>query len=167
MKSNPKKAERHQFLTGWKEIANYLEKGVRTVQRYERDLCLPVRRPAGKDRGSVVATKAELDAWVAASPMRESLQLTRLELLSSSSSPTAQIRTNLKRMTELRDQMQALRADVRASVQVLHVTLTGLQSLLNQKLTPERHRPVAMLNSEESHGDILEMLGMDPRRTLN
>lgn len=34
-----------QFLTGWKEIANYLGKGVRAVQRYERKFGLPVRAP--------------------------------------------------------------------------------------------------------------------------
>src|SRR5436309_1682014 len=52
------------MVTGWKDIANYLQKGVRTVQRYERELGLPVRRPAGKATGSVMATKSELDAWV-------------------------------------------------------------------------------------------------------
>ena len=56
------------FLSGWKEIANYLGKGVRTVQRYERELRLPVHRPNGKSAGSVIATKAELDSWVNASP---------------------------------------------------------------------------------------------------
>jgi hypothetical protein len=165
MKNTLLKAERHQFLTGWKDIANYLGKGVRTVQRYERDLCLPVRRPAGKDRGSVVATKAELDAWVTASPMRESLQLTRFE--SVSSTPAADIKTNIKRMSELRDQMQSLRGDLRSSLEVLHLTLAGLQSVLDQRLAPERRRPMTMLNNQESHSEILGALGMDPRRTLN
>jgi hypothetical protein len=52
-------------LSGWKNIANYLGKGVRTAQRYERKLALAVRRPASKTTGSVVAVKYELDAWVA------------------------------------------------------------------------------------------------------
>lgn len=77
MKASPKKMEEPQFLSGWKDIANYLGKGVRTVERYERELGLPVRRPAGKPRGSVVATKAEIDAWVAASPIREAFHLAR------------------------------------------------------------------------------------------
>src|SRR5215470_14511393 len=67
-----------QVLSGWKEIASYLGKGVRTVQRYEIELSLPVRRPAGKSYGSVVATKAELDAWVGASPIREAFHLARM-----------------------------------------------------------------------------------------
>src|SRR5207245_11548010 len=80
MRAEPKrsKPEPPQFFSGWKDIAAYLGKGVRTVQRYEIELGLPVRRPAGKSRGSVVATRAELDAWVSASPIREAFHLTRM-----------------------------------------------------------------------------------------
>jgi hypothetical protein len=53
-----------KVLSGWKDIANYLGKGVRTVQRYERQQHLPVRRISGKTTGSVIATTADLDAWV-------------------------------------------------------------------------------------------------------
>src|SRR5712671_7208060 len=50
-------------LDSWKEIAAYLKKGVRTVQRWERTEGLPVRR-VGQDRtGIVFAYKGELDAW--------------------------------------------------------------------------------------------------------
>jgi hypothetical protein len=56
------KAPQLEILSGWKDIANYLGKGVRTVQRYARELGLPIHRPAGKL--SVVAVKAELDEWV-------------------------------------------------------------------------------------------------------
>jgi hypothetical protein len=59
-----------EIFSGWKEIANYFGKGVRTVQRYERELRLPVHRPAGRSHAAVIATKAELDAWVAASAKR-------------------------------------------------------------------------------------------------
>ena len=58
------------FLNGWKEIANYLGKGVRTVQRYERTLALPVRRPSGRSGGAVMATPAELDNWVNGSALQ-------------------------------------------------------------------------------------------------
>jgi hypothetical protein len=61
------------LLTSWKEIAIYLSKGVRTVQRWERELGLPVRRPA-RSRHIVVATTSDLDGWVAglkqSSPVR-------------------------------------------------------------------------------------------------
>jgi hypothetical protein len=52
------------ILTSWKEIANYLNCGVRTVQRWEEQFKLPVRRPAGKGRSSVVAFKSEIDLWL-------------------------------------------------------------------------------------------------------
>ncbi len=37
---------------------------VRSLQRYEHDLDMPIHRPAGKRRGTVIAVRAELDAWV-------------------------------------------------------------------------------------------------------
>jgi Tol biopolymer transport system component len=50
-------------LDSWKEIASYLKRGVRTVQRWEHIAGLPVHR-LGQDRqSSVFAYKAELDAW--------------------------------------------------------------------------------------------------------
>jgi hypothetical protein len=51
-----------QVLTSWKEIAAYMGKGVRTVQRWEAEMELPVRRPAA-DRHIVLAFPAELDTW--------------------------------------------------------------------------------------------------------
>ena len=54
-------------LNGWKEIANYLGRGVRTVQRWER-LGLPVHRARGERRSAVSALAPEVDAWLASSP---------------------------------------------------------------------------------------------------
>jgi len=51
-------------LSSWKEIASYLGKGVRTVQRWERELDLPVRRPKPNEKQIVLAFPDELDAWV-------------------------------------------------------------------------------------------------------
>jgi hypothetical protein len=51
-------------LNSWKEIASYLGRGVRTVQRYEHELQLPVRRVGGKSRRSVVALSQDLDTWL-------------------------------------------------------------------------------------------------------
>ena len=48
-------------LTSWKEIAHYLNCGVRTAQRWERELNLPVRRRRGQ---AVLAIPSELDTWV-------------------------------------------------------------------------------------------------------
>lgn len=51
-------------LTSWKEIAQYLGKGVRTVQRWEQLIGLPVRRPNGHVKGVVLAFSDELDTWM-------------------------------------------------------------------------------------------------------
>jgi hypothetical protein len=51
-------------LTCWKEIAQYLHKGVRTVQRYEQQMGLPVRRPQGRGNGVVLAFSDEIDVWM-------------------------------------------------------------------------------------------------------
>ncbi|MGH9530901.1 MAG: hypothetical protein ACRD2Q_00810, partial [Terriglobales bacterium] len=50
-------------LDSWKEIAAYLKREVRTVQRWEKSEGLPVRRHLHKKQGTVYAYKAELDAW--------------------------------------------------------------------------------------------------------
>src|SRR5436190_7318194 len=50
-------------LDSWKEIAGYLGRGVRTVQRWEREEGLPVHRLAHEKRGTVYAIREELAAW--------------------------------------------------------------------------------------------------------
>ena len=54
------------ILTSWKEIAQYAGKSVRTVQRWEVEFGLPVRRPngAGRRKSSVLIHRNDLDAWV-------------------------------------------------------------------------------------------------------
>jgi Tol biopolymer transport system component len=50
-------------LDSWKEIAVYLGKSVRTVQRWEKEEALPIHRHAHSDRDSVYAFKPEVDVW--------------------------------------------------------------------------------------------------------
>src|ERR1700758_2237323 len=52
-------------LTCWKDIARYLDKSVRTVQRWEQEFGLPVLRPDGVDhKSAVMARPRDLDAWL-------------------------------------------------------------------------------------------------------
>lgn len=51
------------LFTGWKEIANYLRCGVRTVQRWERK-GLPIIRPMPGSRAHVIAYSQHLDRWL-------------------------------------------------------------------------------------------------------
>jgi hypothetical protein len=163
MRNTGRGTEQPQFLSGWKEIANYLGKGVRTVQRYERELGLPVRRPAGKATGSVVATKAELDGWVAASPIREAFQLTAV---ASNASPgtTESIREGLAEMSRLREQMLGLRNDVRTSLEILRQSLYGLQGDLKEGHARKRSRQVSVLEPQHQTEYVLELLDLDSRR---
>lgn len=50
-------------LDSWKAIAEYLQRDLATVRRWEKNRGLPVRRVAGNGR-SVFAYPSELDAWL-------------------------------------------------------------------------------------------------------
>jgi hypothetical protein len=54
------------ILIGWKNIARYLGAGIRTVQRWESGLGLPVRRTRQESKSTVLAVPADIDAWVRA-----------------------------------------------------------------------------------------------------
>lgn len=55
------------MLNSWKEISSYLDRGVRTVQRWERNLQLPVHRIGKGRRSPVYALIPELNFWMSAS----------------------------------------------------------------------------------------------------
>ena len=59
----PQQARNGDRLDSWKAIAAYLDQGVRTAQRWEREESLPVYRPSGKTRGTVFAFPQEIDDW--------------------------------------------------------------------------------------------------------
>ena len=66
----PQLKQSGHFLRSWKQVSTYMGLGVRTVQRYEVNLGLPVHRPAGKVRGAVLAFTDEIDAWLKSTPTR-------------------------------------------------------------------------------------------------
>lgn len=70
----------NHYVNGWKEIAQYLGRGTRTVQRWEQELGLPVRRPRGKSSSAVLALTSELDEWMAQAPSRSLLDTDELAL---------------------------------------------------------------------------------------
>src|SRR5260370_10277860 len=51
-------------LDSWGEIASYLGREVRTVQRWENTEALPVHRHEHKKKSTVYAYTGELDAWI-------------------------------------------------------------------------------------------------------
>jgi hypothetical protein len=110
-----------EILSGWKDIASYLGRGVRTVQRYERGLGLPVRRPTGKSTGSVIATKAELGAWILASPVREAFQLNKPAL--DNAALLREFRQNVETLQRLRQESRCLREELHGSVELLKASI--------------------------------------------
>ena len=124
-----------EILSGWKQIANHLGKGVRTVQRYERELGLPIRRPAGKSSASVIATAGELDAWVTASPIRAQFELTHP---AANTEMLEELRRNVKEMSRLRKETQEVRHAVSESLELLR---TNIRFAMPDAIVPCESRP--------------------------
>jgi len=76
-------------LDSWKEIAAYLGRGIRTVQRWEQEEGLPVHRLAHEKRGSIYARREELAAW----------WKSRRRMLADSSAVPAVVAPRLERVT--------------------------------------------------------------------
>jgi hypothetical protein len=144
-----RKTDSPRILSGWKEIANYLGKGVRTVQRYEGEMGLPVRRPARKARGSVIATVEELDAWVTASPIRENYHL-KSTAANGVDTYTA-IRSGIEEMRRLREQMTDLRSEVRSS---LHLLGNSVRSMTTFATSAPRSKPSLSLALRDTNSDV-------------
>ncbi|HEV2402019.1 MAG TPA: hypothetical protein VGS27_34125 [Candidatus Sulfotelmatobacter sp.] len=110
------------FLNGWKEIANYLGKGIRTVQRYELHCGLPVRRPSGHAQGAVVATPAEIDIWVRTCQIHDYPPFERANPGPSRAELHA-LRKSLAEMKQLRQQNRAIKAELLRTIERLHATI--------------------------------------------
>jgi hypothetical protein len=156
-----------QILSGWKEIANYLGKGVRTVQRYEWELQLPVRRPAGKPRGSVIATREELEAWVAASPIRDGYQL-KSGGSGAQNSQAHAIRDGIAEMHRLREQTLALRAELHTSVcmlqRMISRSLVEISGNLADDTRTKLPRGLKLLEQDSVDKPVLSLEGLPANR---
>lgn len=56
--------DNREVLESWKEIADYLNRDVKTCRRWELELDLPIRRLDGTPRARVFAYKEEIDSWL-------------------------------------------------------------------------------------------------------
>jgi hypothetical protein len=142
-----------EFLSGWKEIAAYLRKGVRTVQRYERHMGLPVRRPAGKEQGSVLATRAELDAWLRVQPSREALQLKR-PIPNTSTAAFSNLKNGVAKMRRLHQEMSELREELRASVETLQSRLRFICEVRSEELLHRAKQSRTLQTHALQAGDV-------------
>lgn len=138
----------NEVFTSWKEIASYLRKGVRTVQRWEAQFGLPVRRPLEKAKGVVQATREDLDRWLASnwavraqdSEYKAGEGFRTVTMVESSSIERAHaLRTsNRKLISELEESLERLRAEcemLNANLQVHG----KLEILPKETESPEMH----------------------------
>ncbi len=127
MAAAPQPASKAALLNSWKEIASYLGRGVRTAQRYEHDLKLPVRRPRGKSRSAVIAFTTELDEWLRNTPK---------SALDSASAKTAlpHVVTALHESLREKDDLWQICKDLRSAnleaIRTLHETVLQMRELL-------------------------------------
>jgi hypothetical protein len=116
-------ATNRRILNGWKEISNHIDRGVRTAQRWEALLGMPVHRPALKDRSAVVAFSDELESWLSrTSPdlrnecVETNDQATRVDEWNERLLRTLDNMSTLVRQScELLSQVQMLQAQLRRS----------------------------------------------------
>ena len=94
------------FLNSWKEIAAYLGRGVRTVQRWERELRLPVHRIGKGKRSPVYSTISELKFWISTVEVARNHRLeVPFHLVTRSREPLEDSR---RLLTSVRDLAQAI-----------------------------------------------------------
>ena len=112
----------NEILTGWKEIARYLGRGVRTVQRYEHELDLPTRR-IGYRVGSVVATKSDLDSWVNSRPTMESSDGQRTAQIHLGSA----LENGLRELSRLHSEPMTLRKELKENARAIRENILKLR----------------------------------------
>lgn len=111
-----------KVLTSWKEIAVYLGKGVRTAQRWERDLGLPILRPTGAGyKSTVVAHPDALDRWLRLRWSQRRPQHTALRGGNGDGSMSRpQLTQHIQTSRQLRAANSALVEELRKSLELLH-----------------------------------------------
>ena len=139
-------------FTSWKEIASYLGKGVRTVQRWEAQFGLPVQRPDIKRKGLVRATKDDLDGWIFAhwKPREQSPQASasnELEMLRRTVAELTTENARLQRELEERDRAYGVSARSRGDkLTEVSVLLGRCEQLLNR--SAQIHSQAAQLQQQ-------------------
>lgn len=126
-----------QLLNSWKEVASYLGRGVRTVQRWEK-LGLPVRRLGAGPRSPVVANARDLDRWLLAAA---SVQGTDLRETSAHLVIRGGLGESIEQARRLRNEMNELRQSNWASVLRLTESLSAVEKTL---LMPSGHSQPAV-----------------------
>ncbi len=109
-------------LQSWKEIANYLHRGVRTVQRWQK-MGLPVRRLGGGPKAPVMADPRDLDRWLQGAQLHGFGTPQPGEHLICA----GLLRDSLLQARQLRQEMSGLRVSHRASMVRLGAALASVK----------------------------------------
>lgn len=134
------------ILTCWKDIAQYLGKGVRTVQRWERDFGLPIRRPKGFDhKSAVVAYTHDLDVWLQAS----------WSLRKKKRTANGEPNGGLLETREMIETSRALRKTRDNLVHEMSAALTTLRTLIQDCDQLSKRDAFAFIPSVGQNGDLL------------
>jgi hypothetical protein len=110
-----------QALNSWKEISAYMGRGIRTLQRYELEFGLPIRR-INKSRRSVLALRGELDTWL----QQRSSVVEKCEAVTRVKELRLSVEKSVFECRELRSQSQMLRASHRSNLNDL---VSGIHAL--------------------------------------
>ena len=128
-------------LNSRKEIACYLDRGVRTVQRWESELGLPVRRPRGRTRSAVIAMHSDIDHWLKACPVGAREQMVS-EVAVRSANPEDrlvrfEIHAHVERSRWLRNNLHQTRQDFNAALCRL---ISRVEQMRISEVTPGEER---------------------------
>jgi len=115
-------------LTSWKDIARYMGKGVRTVQRWEQDFGLPVRRPQGSNKKAVLARPRDLDAWVAMRCSSRAELAPNSVMSGASADSLSSLACGMETARVLRNINLALLGEVSASLEALRLEVMALSA---------------------------------------
>lgn len=128
------------LLNSWKEVANYLGRGVRTVQRWEK-LGLPVRRLGAGPRSPVVANARDIDRWLLAAA---SVQGTDLRQTSAHLVIRGGLGESIEQARRLRHEMNQLRRSNWASVVRLTESLSVIEKTVSSSSGNSRQAILAV-----------------------
>ncbi len=113
-------SEESTVLSSWKDIARYLGKGVRTVQRWERHLGLPVRRPIGAtQKSAVLLYREDVDAWLATRFSARGLEKSEAQADKSSRVARSALTEGIRTARELRTANHRLTEQITESIRLL------------------------------------------------
>lgn len=139
------------LLTSWKEIANFMGKGVRTVQRWEATLGLPVIRPSDSRSGIVMARPSDLEAWLVNGRQRshnnsDGRGKTDDEVRATFSECVQELRRYQAEVRTLCDQMMAVRQTLRTEVDRLKFLFGEWEAIRSRALGEETEPGRAKVN---------------------